>query len=81
MRVALTRSAEEFAGRGARVLAAGPQTNLLATVLGAVRADPQALSEALFATVEEDREVVALALRTPPRPLPRQAICSAQASR
>ena len=69
MRVALTRSAEEFAARAGALLAAGPETNLHATVLGAVRADPGGARDALFATVEVRGEVVALALRTPPWPL------------
>jgi predicted GNAT family acetyltransferase len=69
LKVALSRSAEEFAARAGALLAAGPQTNVHATVLGAIRADPGGTREALFATVEAGGEVVALALRTPPRPL------------
>ncbi|HXR14108.1 MAG TPA: GNAT family N-acetyltransferase [Solirubrobacteraceae bacterium] len=69
LRVALTRSAEEFAARAGALLAAGPQTNLHATVLGAIRSDPSGRPDALFATVEDRGEVVALALRSPPRPL------------
>jgi predicted GNAT family acetyltransferase len=69
LHVALTRSAEEFAARAGALLAAGPQTNVHATVLRAVRADPDGAGEALFATVEVGGEVVALALRTPPWPL------------
>jgi predicted GNAT family acetyltransferase len=69
LRVALTRSGEEFAARAATLLEAGPATNLHATVLASVRADPQAFPQALFATVEDGGKVVALALRTPPWPL------------
>jgi RimJ/RimL family protein N-acetyltransferase len=67
--VVLTRSAEEFGARAGALLGAGPQTNLHATVLASVRADPRAYPQALFATVEDDRAAVALALRSPPRPL------------
>lgn len=69
MLVAPTRSAEEFAARAAGLLAAGPQTNLPATVLASVLAGGGANRQPLFATVEDGGEVVALALRTPPRPL------------
>jgi GNAT superfamily N-acetyltransferase len=69
LRVALTRSAEEFAARAGALLQAGPETNIHATVLGSLRADPDGAGAALFATVEEGGEVVALALRTPPWPL------------
>ena len=69
MLIAVTRSAEEFAARGAALLEAGPATNLHATVLASVRANPGAHPQALFATVEQGGEVVALALRTSPRPL------------
>jgi len=67
--VAATRSAEEFAARAAGLLAAGPQTNLHATVLASVLAGRGGDQEPLFATVEDGGEVVALALRTPPQPL------------
>ena len=80
MPVALTRSAEEFAARAGALLAAGPQTNIHATVLGAVRADPAGSREALFATVEARGEVVALALRTPPWPLLASAMEAAAAA-
>ncbi len=69
MRIALTRSADEFAARAGALLKAGPQTNIHATVLAAIRADRDGGGEALFATVELRGEVVALALRAPPRPL------------
>jgi uncharacterized protein len=67
--VAATRSPEEFAARAAGLLAAGPQTNLPATVLASALDGALAPQPPLFATVEERGEVVALALRTPPRPL------------
>jgi hypothetical protein len=67
--IAATRSPEEFAAPAAGLLAAGPQTNLHATVLASILASPGAYRDPLFATVEEDGEPVALALRTPPWPL------------
>lgn len=80
MRVALTRSAEEFAARAGALLGAGPETNIHATVLASIRADPGGAPEALFATVEVRGKVVALALRTPPWPLLASSMEEAQAA-
>jgi predicted GNAT family acetyltransferase len=70
LRVALTDSAERFAQRAGELLAARPDHNVLATVLASVTSHPHHHPQALFATVENAAgDVVAAALRTPPRPL------------
>ena len=79
MPIALTRSAEEFAARAGALLTAGPGTNLHATILASVRNAPVASSQALFATIEDEGEVVAIALRSPPRPLIASAMSAQQA--
>lgn len=79
MQVVFTRSAEEFAARAGALLGAGRDTNLHATVLAGARASTAPIPGALYATVEEDGEVVALALRTPPWPLIASALAEGAA--
>jgi uncharacterized protein len=70
LRVALTDSAERFDERAGELLAARSDHNLLATVLASVRSHPHHHPRALFATVVNAAgDIVAAALRTPPRPL------------
>jgi predicted GNAT family acetyltransferase len=70
LRAALTDSAERFSERAGELLAARPDHNVLATVLASVRSHPHHHPQALFATVENAAgDIVAAALRTPPRPL------------
>lgn len=66
MRVTVTEAADEFARRAGELLASSVEHNVLATVLALLAGSSS--RGTLFAYVENDRgDVIAAALRTPPR--------------